>query len=189
MCAPVLDACMRVIVHVVCSASLMHTQTLNHTIYTHTRTRSHTHTLTYAHAHTHTHTHEQVWFGLKDTYILCCIQIHKLTFHHLRVWCADIAPCLFVHRTTGCRCIMPQRTKPGQRWWQRCCSHTLPLRASLTWYFVELIWGAVCFAGAIMLPSGSDLCACVCVCVSPVPHDGFVQFCLHAYRHRLCAQL
>ena len=146
------------------------------------------------------HTHAKTKYRYQDTYIFCVssayIYSHVATNMDgsssaptcLPVWRADVALCLLLRRSANCRCIVLQPTKPGQRLWQRCCSHTLTLRARLMGYVVGLMWGTVCFARAIVLPSGSDMCVRVCVCVWPVALDGFVQYCPHAYSHRLCAQ-
>ena len=76
----------------------------------------------------------------------------------LPVWRADVAFCLLFHSIKNCRCIMPQKNKPGQRWWQRCWTHTLTLQARLTRYVAGLMWGGVCLASACVLLCGSEMC-------------------------------
>ena len=90
----------------------------------------------------------------------------------LPMWHADVALCLLLRSFAGCRCTMPQRSKPGQRWWQRCCTHTLTLRAKLTWYVAGLMWGAVWLASAYVLLYS----LLVFVRVRSVPRGGFVQY-------------
>jgi len=83
-----------------------------------------------------------------------CVRLYMCTC----VWRADVVLCLLLRRTASCRCIMLQQTKPGQRWWQRCWTHTLTLQARLTRYVAGLMWGGVCLASACVLLCGSEMC-------------------------------
>jgi len=122
---------------------------------------------TLAHTSAHTHTHEQAWFGLKDMYILCFIQIHKLTFHHKygrKQQCTclptNVVTSLLVFSHTekhvaaaSCR-SEPSRARGGVS-----AAARIPWRCEDAWS--GTLRGAVCFASANVLPSGSDMCVYV----------------------------
>ena len=95
----------------------------------------------------------------------------------MAVWRTDVALLPPLAQTRNCRCIGQQRSKPGQRWWKRCCYPTLTLCAMMLWCVVEVVYGGVRLDWAFLFH------ACPFVCVQFKIVRSFMYTFIHKYMY------